>query len=167
MKDTTEDADACIADLGTAIKLRSPHDKVSMFIGSPGYMAPEILLGETYSLPVDIWGLGCILYFLLTSNLPFPNDDWTKLKNSTCYETLDLSKNPELSLESKDLLSSLLSKHPGFRPTIKQVLSHVWLQNLNAPEWIFGFDLLDIMEVSKGVHYNHNTSHDADFSTNL
>ena len=134
MKDTTEDADACIADLGTAIKLKSHHDKVSMFIGSPGYIAPEILLGKSYSLPVDIWGLGCILYYLLTSNLPFRTDDWEKLKNNTCNEQLDLSKNPELSLESKDLLSSLLSKNPRYRPTIKQVLSHVWLQNLNAPK---------------------------------
>jgi serine/threonine protein kinase len=37
------------------------------------YMAPEIVKGEDYSFPVDVWGLGCILYELMMLKRPFPS----------------------------------------------------------------------------------------------
>ena len=40
--------------------------------GTKGYMAPEILSGEPYSLPADIWAFGTLLYALVSSKLPFP-----------------------------------------------------------------------------------------------
>lgn len=54
-------------------------------VGSPDYMAPEVLRGKTYSYSVDHWSLGCILFEFLAGFPPFsggtPEETWTNLKN--------------------------------------------------------------------------------------
>ncbi|KAF9513908.1 hypothetical protein BS47DRAFT_1343727 [Hydnum rufescens UP504] len=54
-------------------------------VGSPDYMAPEVLRGKTYSYSVDYWSLGCILFEFLAGFPPFsggsPEETWTNLKN--------------------------------------------------------------------------------------
>jgi serine/threonine protein kinase len=40
-------------------------------MGTPGYAAPEILLGTYYNYKVDMWSIGCVLYFMLFYCLPF------------------------------------------------------------------------------------------------
>ena len=56
-------------------------------VGSPDYMAPEILKGERYNLSVDYWALGCILFEFLAGFPPFagnsPEDTWSNLSNWT------------------------------------------------------------------------------------
>ncbi|THH04795.1 hypothetical protein EW145_g5257 [Phellinidium pouzarii] len=56
-------------------------------VGSPDYMAPEVLRGKPYSYSVDYWSLGCILFEFLAGFPPFsggtPEETWTNLKNWT------------------------------------------------------------------------------------
>ena len=40
-------------------------------VGSPDYMAPEVLRGKPYSFSVDYWSLGCILFEFLAGFPPF------------------------------------------------------------------------------------------------
>ena len=65
VSDYSEDATVRIGDFGSAFKLASPTDTSDFIIGTPGYMAPEMLLGQSYSFSCDIWGLGCILHTML------------------------------------------------------------------------------------------------------
>ena len=55
-----------LADLGSAVKLSSPTATSTFMIGTPGYIAPEMLCFKPISLPYDIWSLGAIMYCLLT-----------------------------------------------------------------------------------------------------
>ena len=52
-------------------------------VGSPDYMAPEVLRGKPYSFSVDYWSLGCILFEFLAGFPPFsgrtPEETWTNL----------------------------------------------------------------------------------------
>jgi serine/threonine protein kinase len=56
-------------------------------VGSPDYMAPEVLREKPYSYAVDYWSLGCILFEFLAGFPPFsggtPEETWTNLKNWT------------------------------------------------------------------------------------
>lgn len=121
MNNLTVDATAVIADLGCSIKLKSPFEKLTFKIGTPGYMAPEIIKGEPYGLPVDIWSLGCLLHVLLTATPPFWDDDRTTRNERVCNEPLNLQGDQYLSVlstQAKNLLNRLLTKDPERRPTI-------------------------------------------------
>lgn len=61
----------------------NPHWADSI-VGSPDYMAPEVLRGKPYTYAVDYWSLGCILFELLAGFPPFtgqnPEETWTNLQ---------------------------------------------------------------------------------------
>lgn len=61
-----------LIDMGTAKRLKIERRfRTQTIIGTPHYMAPEIITGKGYSFPVDLWSLGVITYELLCSKLPF------------------------------------------------------------------------------------------------
>jgi len=68
---------------------RSMRDKdlnyAKSIVGSPDYMAPEVLRGEEYDFTVDYWSLGCMLFEALTGFPPFagstPDETWRNLKH--------------------------------------------------------------------------------------
>lgn len=63
-----------IIDFGFGIK-SDKHKWLSMYCGTPSYMAPELVAWKEYSgYEVDIWALGVILYCLLAGYFPFRGD---------------------------------------------------------------------------------------------
>jgi calcium-dependent protein kinase len=58
-----------LIDFGFACKFRD--QSMTNILGSPFYMAPEIILREEYDEKVDIWSLGCLAYILLSGDSPF------------------------------------------------------------------------------------------------
>lgn len=71
-----------ILDFGLARSLRtgsSSEDRLTRagaLVGTPGYMAPEVILGADASALGDLFALGVTLYLMLTGELPFPRDKW-------------------------------------------------------------------------------------------
>lgn len=51
----------------------------STMLGSPIYMAPEVLRGEIYTSKADIWSLGVVLYEMLFGVCPFESNSIAKL----------------------------------------------------------------------------------------
>lgn len=74
MTDNTNLATVKIVDFGL-VKMLGPGVMTMEPFGTIGYCAPEILLGKPYSLSVDIWSLGCVIYALACQSLPFDDDD--------------------------------------------------------------------------------------------
>lgn len=62
--------DIKIADLGYAQKF-DKEKGMEMCLGTPLYMAPELVEQKNYSEKVDVWSLGCIVYQLLSGTTPF------------------------------------------------------------------------------------------------
>jgi len=58
-----------ISDFGLARVIN--NELMSTACGTPGYVAPEILIGKGYDMAVDYWSLGVILYILLCGFPPF------------------------------------------------------------------------------------------------
>ena len=51
------------------------------FVGSPLFMAPEILLGDSYGEKCDIWSMGVLYYQLLSGTFPFKESSVLRLAN--------------------------------------------------------------------------------------
>lgn len=49
----------------------SKREKLYSVVGTPSYMAREILEGEGYEAVVDWWSIGCIMYEMMVGELPF------------------------------------------------------------------------------------------------
>ena len=109
-----------LGDFGLAKKLSFRDEKISEMVGTPAYMAPEILENKGYSLEVDIWSLGVIMYYLIIGKLPFnkPNQEDIKRVSYT------FPKKAIISRAAKSLIEQILVKDPKKRPSLKQILRH-------------------------------------------
>lgn len=90
-----------------------PNDThlMSSLVGTPLYMAPEILTGKRYDEEVDWWSIGVILYVLLCGYPPFESDNELDLQKEIMNEGIkfDSSDWSSVSEEARDLVHKLLT----------------------------------------------------------
>jgi serine/threonine protein kinase len=68
-----------LGDFGFCKNLNSADEMTKTMLGSPIYMAPEVLKGEIYSNKADIWSLGVVLYEMIFGQCPFQSNSIAKL----------------------------------------------------------------------------------------
>ena len=103
-----------------------------VLIGSPGYMSPEQVLGADIGPASDIFSLGSVLTFAATGTGPFGAGSHAALMYRLVNNPADLGDVPGAL---RSLISSCLAKHPGARPTARQVLAEVGALQ-PAPGWL-------------------------------
>ncbi|XP_015694199.1 calcium-dependent protein kinase 17 [Oryza brachyantha] len=117
-----------LADFGLATYIQ-PGRSLSGMVGSPFYIAPEVLAGG-YNEAADVWSAGVILYILLSGIPPF----WGKTKSKIfeCIRSTELRfpSDPwdKVSDSAKELVTEMLRRDPRHRLTAMQVLEHPWIQ---------------------------------------
>lgn len=101
----------------------TPGDaKMSTCCGTPGYMSPELLMGQGYSSQTDLWSLGVTLFTLLVGELPFSSEE---TPTQELVDKLFASKViVGLSSDAVHLLASLLRIDPNERPSAEEILRH-------------------------------------------
>jgi serine/threonine protein kinase/CRP-like cAMP-binding protein len=103
-----------LIDFSCAKRLDPTH-RTSTLIGTPFYMAPEVIQESSYSYSADIWSMGVIFYEMVTGVLPFGA---TETDPISIYEAV-ISKELDLKIiqgkNERLLLSSLLLKNPAER----------------------------------------------------
>ncbi|MFE9789063.1 protein kinase [Nocardia salmonicida] len=99
------------------------------FLGSPGFMCPEQVSGETLSPACDVFALGGVLTFAAAGHGPFGTAEVMQMLWRIVYEEPRIEALPPAL---RPLVSSCLAKDPAARPTPEQVLSE--LARLGAPE---------------------------------
>jgi calcium/calmodulin-dependent protein kinase IV len=87
MSDNSNTASIKLVDFGLA-KIIGHDCKTKEPFGTVGYCAPEILLGQSYSLNCDLWSVGCLIYAMVCESLPFDSDNERKTIQSTCQDEL-------------------------------------------------------------------------------
>ena len=102
-----------IADFGLS-KIMGKTQKANDPYGTLGYVSPEILQKVEYDFKTDIWSLGCVIYAMCCSCLPFDSDDKQEAINKTKEAPLSFVhpawKN--FSDDLIDLLTCMLEKSP-------------------------------------------------------
>merc|ERR1719436_137082 len=83
------------------------------FCGTPSYLPPEVICNMQYGRPVDWWGLGVVLYELLTGQLPFYHEEKKKMFRLIVTEKVLYPR--IVSQEARELISKLLTKNPDRR----------------------------------------------------
>ncbi|MEU4897896.1 serine/threonine-protein kinase [Streptomyces sp. NPDC044780] len=109
-------------------------------IGSPGYMAPEQILGENVGGPADVFSLGAVLAYAATGEPPFPGDSSAALLYKVVHDEPRFG--PELTGELRDLVAACLAKSPADRPTPEQIVRRLspadGASALARPGWLPG-----------------------------
>lgn len=125
------DGNLLLTDFGLS-KVAEDGSTCNSLLGTPEYMAPEILLGQDYDSKVDWWSLGALMYDLLTGNPPFTGTNHKKIIDKITKQKLALPY--YLSADAKDLLIRLLRKEPERRLYYKQIdiiRKHRFFRKLN------------------------------------
>ncbi|MFI9547855.1 serine/threonine-protein kinase [Streptomyces sp. NPDC052016] len=87
-------------------------------VGSPGYMAPEQILGKGVTGAADVFSLGAVLAYAATGEPPFPGDSSAALLYKVVHEEPELG---ELDGELREVVEACLSKDPAARPAPGEV----------------------------------------------
>ena len=130
MTSTDEDSDIRILDFGLS-KILGPYEKCDEPYGTLTYCAPEIIVDEPYSKPVDLWSLGVMTYLMVSGKLPFNAEDENEIARQVVYDEPNYTRNPiwkSISNECLDFIKKLLEKDQNKRMTIKGVLEHKWIK---------------------------------------
>jgi eukaryotic-like serine/threonine-protein kinase len=94
----------------------------NVMIGSPGYMSPEQVLGFDIDPASDMFSLGAVLTFAATGQGPFGTGSNAALMYRLVNSPANLGSVPG---ELRSLVGSCLAKHPGDRPTARELLAEV------------------------------------------
>lgn len=133
----THDMVLKLADFGLCIDLRK--ERAVTRLGTLDFMAPEVIRCPDKDLPeqnkhrddiqygpaADVWAVGAVAYEVITGKSPFAGQTQTETVRRifNAYPLLPTS----LSWQARDFMARALSKFPGDRPTVLQLIEHKWL----------------------------------------
>jgi serine/threonine protein kinase len=123
------DGSVKLGDFGYAAQLTAEQDKRTTVVGTPSWMAPELIIGSRYDEKVDIWSLGIVLLEMAEGEPPNLRENPMKALYMTANgPPPSLSDKSRWSQEFNDFVTHCLTKDPQYRPGAEQLLSHPFIQ---------------------------------------
>jgi serine/threonine protein kinase len=126
----------------TLAREKKRRDQVCSTVGTPDYIAPEVLLKQPYTQSVDFWSVGAIMYEMLFGSPPFLADTprGTALRIVRWRDTLSFPPLPPVSADAVDLIRRLICA-PEDRLDFEGIKAHRFfsgidwdnLQNMRSP----------------------------------
>ncbi|CAH1798050.1 unnamed protein product [Owenia fusiformis] len=99
-------------------------------IGTPEFVAPEVINYDPLSLATDMWSIGIITYILLSGCSPFSGKDQQQTYEKICQLTYDFTSKyfENTSDLAKEFIGMLLKRDPLSRASVEECLNHAWIQ---------------------------------------
>ena len=102
-------------------------------IGSPGFIAPEVVFDKPHTPAMDVYGLGVLLFIMLVGRKPYDSNQSESLE----YAVVPIKDAPgmkdprwlDLSPDAKHLIMGMMREDPASRMTCKQALEHEWIRS--------------------------------------
>ncbi|MBI5926086.1 MAG: serine/threonine protein kinase [Aquabacterium sp.] len=106
-----------VMDFGVARVADATRTRTGVVLGTPTFMSPEQLSGQTIDGRSDLYSLGVSLFQVLTGQLPYRNDSMAALMRAIGRETAPnvCTIRPDLPPALGDIVALALEKHPGTR----------------------------------------------------
>nr|CAH0105340.1 unnamed protein product [Daphnia galeata] len=124
-------------------------------VGTPAYLAPEVLRNKGYNRSLDMWSVGVIVYVSLSGTFPFNEDEDINDQIQNAAFMYPPSPWKEISSDAIDLIANVLQVKQRKRYTVDKSLNHIWLQDYQT--WC------DLRELERqiGIRYATHESDDA------
>ena len=137
-----------LTDFGFA-SFFDPSTGLQQVLGSPLYMAPELVREQSYTERVDVWSVGVVAFVLLTGKPPFFGKSKSAIKHSILEGEADFGlTQANLSVFATQFVNQCLQKDPEKRPSMKELVTHPWL---DLPESHGPIDPLQAEEFHKNL----------------
>jgi len=130
MMNDSDNAEVKILDFALS-DILNPGQVCNESYGTISYVAPEILLGYSYSFPADLWSIGVLAYLLLVGCLPFDHEsDEREIARMTIDDPPNFTEKRwrKISTSAKQFTQGLLQKAPENRLSLKEVIDSVWFK---------------------------------------
>ncbi|XP_053199492.1 serine/threonine-protein kinase D3-like [Scomber japonicus] len=98
-------------------------------VGTPAYLAPEVISSCGYNRSLDMWSVGVIMYVSLSGTFPFNEDEDIKQQITNAAFMYPKHLWASISLEAVSLINNLLQVSVRRRFSVGRALGHTWLQD--------------------------------------
>ena len=132
---------------------KTVHTMTGLMIGSPGYMSPEQAMGESATIQSDLYGLGVVLYEMLTRHPPYEGDNPLAVMLKHLHDPI-----PEIPKECS-FLQPIVNKLLAKKTQDRYKNTNEFLEAINLlvpsdtrpqPEWVTGNNNQSVMEFASG-----------------
>ncbi|PKK70134.1 kinase-like protein [Rhizophagus irregularis] len=110
---------------------RQTRQSSKALLGTPDYLAPELLLGIGHTTAVDWWSLGVCLFEFLVGYPPFNDDTPQSIFKNILNHDIQWPPEGFLSAEAKDLITKLLNQDPEKRPSLSEIKAHPFFRDID------------------------------------
>ena len=117
-----------IGDFGVSKKMDNTNEFANTSLGTPFFLSPEICRGKPYNLKSDNWMIGCVLFELMTLELPFNGINLPVLMNNIIENPIPDISNLNYSDELKFLCINLLKKNMNERISLNEIINRPFVK---------------------------------------
>ncbi|KAG0205326.1 hypothetical protein BGX28_003034 [Mortierella sp. GBA30] len=158
-----------LCDFGVAGQVTMNSLKRNSFVGTPYWMAPEVIKeGQTYDFKADIWSFGITIYEIATGNPPFADQDPMRAV-SLIPKSRPAQLEGDWSPAMKEFVALCLHEEPNERPSAEDLLKTKWIKSAGKSSPAILKELVARYEQHKqeSEHNKDETSSDMDIEHEL